>query len=156
MRYSYKNALQLITEWAKKEGYSEVNLNYNDVSYINWDLNVSLNKPKIIEIEGKYPTEIQVYLLLHELGHHQLRKDWSKYEKTLPIVAKAEHEKYYNNELKYKRRIGYSVESLEEEFKAWDEGYKLANKLGIKINLKKWNLIKVKCMLLYIRYHIKK
>ena len=54
---------------------------------------------------------------------------------------------------KYKRRVTYSVSCMEEEFKAWDEGLKLAEKLDIKINIKKWNEFKSKCLIGYIRYY---
>lgn len=152
MRYSYKRALDTITEWAVKEGYNDISFDHNDISFIDWEKN-SLNTPKKIKIEGKYPIELKVYLLLHELGHHQLRKNWDKFTKTLPVAAHAEHIHLSKKEGKYKRRVTYSVSCVEEEFKAWEEGYKLAEKLGIKINLKKWNLFKSKCLITYIRYY---
>ncbi len=155
MRFSYKRALDVLTEWAIKEGYEDISFDYDGVSFIDWQRD-SLNYPKKIRIEGKYPIEIKVYLMLHELGHHQLRKSWDKFEKTLPITAYAEVYHKDKNEIKYKRRVTYVVSCLEEEFKAWDEGYKLGEKLGIKINLDKWNTFKSKCLISYIRYYATK
>jgi hypothetical protein len=45
---------------------------------------------------------------------------------------------------------------MEEEYKAWEEGLKLADNLGIKINPEKWLDIKTKCLIQYIRYFANK
>lgn len=154
-RYNYTQALERLTQWAYRQGYEEVSFDHHDISYIDWKLK-TLNEPSVIRIEGKYPVEIKVYLLLHELGHHQLRKDWAKFKKTLPVAAHAEHIHFVKKVGKYKRRVTYTVSCMEEEFKAWDEGYKLAMKLGLKINDKKWNELKSKCLISYMRYYASK
>lgn len=151
-RYSYTRALATLTEWAIKEGYKDITLDYHDVSQIDWQKN-TLNIPKDIKIEGKYPIEMKVYFFLHELGHHQLRKDWTKFKKTLPASAHAEHFHFYRKVGKYKRRVTYTVSCMEEEFKAWEEGFKLAEKLGIRINMEKWTTLKAKCLISYMRYY---
>ena len=146
-RYNYSQALERLTEWATKEGY-EITFDHDDISFIDWERK-TLNTPKVIKIEHKYPLEIKVYLLLHELGHHQLRKNWDKFERVLPISAYAET----RDELKYKRRVVYSVSCMEEEFKAWDAGYALGKKLDIRINDGKWYEFKAKCLMGYMRYY---
>lgn len=151
MRYSYKKALGVITEWAEKEGY-EITFDHTDVSQIDWERN-SLNIPYKIKIQGDYSIEFKVYLLLHELGHHQLRKDWDRFTKKLPNAANAEIEHFNTNDKKYKRRLTYTVACMEEEFKAWEEGFKLGEKLGIKINYNKWDNFKAKCLMSYMRYY---
>lgn len=151
MRYSYKGALQKLSEYAIKEGYKKINLEYTDVSNISW-VNKTLNQPKSIDIEKGYTFEVQTYIMLHELGHHVLRKDWEKFEKKLPIVAHAE-KKGLRKEYKYKRRGAFHVSSLEEEFLAWDEGLKLGIRFGIKINMKTWIRLKSKFLKQYIIYY---
>jgi hypothetical protein len=150
-RYNYTQALGKLIQWAHKEGY-EITLDHNDISYINW-LPSTLNKPFSIRIEGKYPIEIKFYILLHELGHHILRKDWDEFTRVLPISAYAEHVHFFLNDSKYKRRIQYNVSCMEEEFKAWAEGYKLGVALGLRINDKKWHDLKSKCLIAYMRYY---
>ncbi len=147
-RYNYTNALAVLSEWANGQGYSEVRLDHHDISEISFDY-------KKILIEGKYSKEFKFYLLLHELGHHQLRKDWIKFEKTLPVMAYAEHVHLVKKDgaRKYKRRITYNVSCMEEEFKAWDEGYKLGKRLGLRINDAKWNELKSRCLISYMRYY---
>lgn len=151
-RYSYTKALELLTAWATKQGYSDITVDYHDISQIDWVKN-TLNTPKDIKIQGKYPIETKVYFFLHELGHHQLRKNWKKFSKTLPVLAHAEQIHFYRNEGKYKRRVTYTVSCMEEEFKAWDEGLKLAIKLGIKVNTEKWTQLKAKCLITYMRFY---
>ena len=140
-RYNYTMALEKLTNWATKEGYNDITFDYWDISEINWERD-SLNKPKHIKIEGKYSKEIKVYLLLHELGHHQLRKDWDKFKRVLPDLAYAEDIHLRMNDIKYKRRVSYTVSCMEEEFKAWEEGLKLGDKFGIRINKEKWDKFK--------------
>lgn len=153
MRYSYKKALEVVSSWAKKEGYKDVTFGYHDVSYIDWDKrDGDLNIPKEIKIQGGYSYEISTYILLHELGHHQLRKNWDKFKSVLPMAAFAEYKHYNKKDPRYQRRVSYTVSSMEEEFKAWEEGYKLGVKLGIKIDDKKWDTFKCKCLMSYMRF----
>ncbi len=151
MRYSYKIALNTITEWAQNEGY-EISFDHTDISQIDW-VKDSLNRPKDIKIQGKYSIEMKVYILLHELGHHQLRKDWNRFIKKLPVTAHAENQHFMTKDKRYKRRITYTVACMEEEFKAWEEGFKLGQKLGIRINEGKWDNFKAKCLISYMRYY---
>lgn len=152
MRFSYKRALDDLTEYAIKEGYSEVVTDHNDISALYWDTN-TLNEPIGIYIEGKHTWEIKVYLMLHELGHHELRKNWKKFEKRFPVIAKAEKAYYLNGVKRYMRRTDYIVGCLEEEYAAWDEALKLGNKFEIKINMTKWGAFKSKCLKGYINYY---
>ena len=152
MRYSYKKALVLLTEWANKEGYNDITLDHDGISFIDWERS-TLNSPKKIKIEGKYNNEIKTYIFLHELGHHQLRKDWDKFKKKLPVAGHAE-ERHYDG--RYKRRVAYTVSCMEEEFKAWEEGLKLGIRMGIKVKMENWNGLKSKCLMSYMRYYSKK
>lgn len=152
MRYSYKRALAQLVEYAYDEGYEKVVLNHNNVSFMN-KKEGTLNTPYSIYIEKTYTLEFKTYLFLHELGHHELRKDWAKFEKKLPVTAYAEQRSFKKGERKHMRRNSYKVASLEEEFLAWDEGFKLAEKFGIKINQDRWTDIKSKCLKSYINYY---
>lgn len=150
-RYSYKKALEQLNDYAVSEGYAHINLNHKGISQISW-VDKTLNEPKSIYIEGRYGLEIKTYLMLHELGHHEIRKDWKKFKKKLPAVAHAEQVHLEMNDKKYKRRDTYIVASLEEEYLAWDEGFKLGERLGIRIRMDKWIDFKSKCLKKYINY----
>lgn len=150
-RYSYKRAIGQLTEYAVNEGYAHISLNHKGISMIKWNKK-TLNEPKSIYIEGKHGLEIKTYLMLHELGHHELRKDWRKFTKRFPATAYAEEVHLATKDKRYKRRDTYVVASLEEEFAAWDEGLKLGKKLGIRVNMEKWIDFKSKCLKSYIIY----
>ena len=144
----YKKALTVLVQHANKLGFV-VDLYSDDVSMVTWE---KLNYPCEIKIEKRLPVEEKVYVLLHELGHHELRKDWSEYKRVMPIAAYAESVK----PKKYRRRIGYYVSCVDEEFKAWDAGLLLAGELGIRIRKGVWNRLKSKCLMSYIRHFGKK
>jgi hypothetical protein len=152
-RYNYTKALDRLTTWANKEGY-EVILDHDSISEITW-VNRTLNWPNKIYIQ-KNPVETMVYLLLHELGHHVLRKDWTRFKELLPISAEAEDKHFNEGDDKYKRRVVYQVSCLEEEFKAWDEGYRLGRRMGIRINDDKWHNLRGGCLLSYMRFYANK
>jgi hypothetical protein len=149
-RYSYKKALDILWDWSVNEGFTDIDLAYSGTSQIDWQKN-TLNTPKDIKIE-KASSEEQTYIFLHELGHHQLRKNWTKFHRELPTMAVAEEHLYYTSDRKLVRRQDYIVSHLEEEYKAWEEGFILGQKLGIRINMEKWTALKSKCLITYIRY----
>ena len=88
MRYSYKRALDILVEYGYDEGYEKIILNHNGISFMN-KKEKSLNTPYSIYIERGYTLELKTYLFLHELGHHELRKDWVKFKKKFPVTAHA-------------------------------------------------------------------
>ncbi len=151
-RKIYTKAFKKLKEWALGEGFKSVTINHDNISYISWEVN-SLNTPLNIKIQSGYDDEHRVYLLLHELGHHQLRKDWDLFTENFPVLAKAElwHHKNKGNNLK--RRRDYQLHSLEEEFRAWDEGFNLALSMDIPIDLVKWNTLRTKCLLGYFKFY---
>ena len=150
MRYSYRKALVCLKDYAENGGL-EVIFAYSGTSHINWTP-ATLNDLKKVYIE-KHTPESQTYLFLHELGHYELRKNWKKFKKRLPVIAYAEEMNVTQKVTKFMRRKDYIVSSLEEEFMAWEEGLKLAGKLGIIVNPKRWISIKSDCLKGYISYY---
>ncbi len=149
-RYSYKAALGILKGYAISEGFKKISFD-GSYSYIKWNLH-DLYKPDVLCIEvGK--VEDQVYLMLHELGHHELRKNWVRFEECLPVIAYAEEVKLNERETKYTRRDSYIVGSLEEEFMAWSEGLRLGSLMGIRINMQHWIELKSRCLKAYIVYY---
>jgi hypothetical protein len=145
MAYNRKKELQKLIEYAENQGF-KINLDFEGISFVTWD---GLNTPKSISLDRKQSVENRIYIFLHELGHHELRKEWDDFKKKFPLIAEAEETRKYN---KLKRRIGYYVSSLKEEYLSWDYGYALGKSLGIKINENKWLALKNKCLMGYIRF----
>lgn len=139
-RYSYKKAFEELLAYAEGEGYHAITYGGPE-SFIVW---APHDYDKRLNIEDGETHENMVYLILHELGHHQIRKNWGKFEKRLPAVAYAEQVQEVREAQKYKRRASYIVSCLEEEFMAWEEGLKLAINMNIKVNHSKWIIFKAK------------
>lgn len=151
-RYNYSKALEILAQYAKDEGFKTVKFNHDKTSYINWTRD-SLNVPSVIRIEGKHSDEIKVYLMLHELGHHELRKYWLWFKREFPVLAKADEEFFYHRNRKLRKGLVYDVACMEEEFRAWEEGYKLAEVLSIKINQDEWFSLRSKCLMSYMKFY---
>ena len=152
--YDFARAFEVLSEYASSEGY-KVDLAYTGISYVKF-LKNTLNAPKHIKIEAGSDDELRAYFFLHELGHHELRKDWARFSELLPVSAKAEEEQLASKNGKYVRRVGYYVSSLEEEFMAWAEGLKLAKGLNVDIDEESYFKLKTKCLKLYMNYYAKK
>jgi len=79
-----------------------------------------------ISICTSHSKEIQLFCLLHEAGHLIIRKRKSFSRKYPEVSSK-------------KRLISNSIDTIREEIDAWKEGERLANKLSINLDKKKWN-----------------
>ena len=85
------------------------------------------SEKKIILINSKTNLKSQLNTLLHEAGHAILRADIRKYKKQFPSYNCVRASK------------DSKMDILREEFLAWEEGLKLAQKLKIKLDLEKYN-----------------
>lgn len=150
-RYSYKRALDELKVYAESEGFKRVRFNAKD-SKVSW-MKGGLNEPKYLDIGSGMTLENQVYVMLHELGHHELRKDWEWFSLRFPVAAHAEEVYMATKDKKYTRRTAFMVSCLEEEFLAWDEGLRLGIEMGIKVRMDKFIDIKSKCLKCYIGYY---
>lgn len=150
-RYSYKRALDELKVYAESEGFKRVRFNAKD-SQVSW-MKGGLNEPKHLDIMSGMTLENQVYVMLHELGHHELRKDWEWFSMRFPVSAHAEEIYISTKDRKYTRRAAFIVSSLEEEFLAWDEGLRLGLDMGIKVRMENFIDIKSKCLKHYIGYY---
>lgn len=142
-------SLEKLVKYGKKLGFKEINFNNIGESSVSW-LEGSNNEPNIINIEKTRNKENQLYFLLHELGHHELRKDWEYYEDRFPRLAESEQEFVFHKKLS--RRLGYKIEILDEEYEAWAEGLLIAERLNIRINFENYIKLRDKSLMCYIRY----
>lgn len=146
---TYASALRHLTEYAESEGFM-VDLTATKTSSIYWH---KVNVPRRILIEWSYTEEYKVYLFLHELGHHELRKDWNLFEQRFPIIAIAENFLSDEYHPKYKRRKAYKVECLREEYEAWVEGLSLAKEFNIQIDQINFDALRYQCLGNYLGYY---
>lgn len=139
--------LEILKKYAESFGF-KVNLNSKSSEMLT--KRGTLNTPYKINIINTNSTH-QCYLLLHELGHWELMKDWNLYKQNYQFTAIGEEfacEKIY----KYRRRIAYKVDIMREEFSAWEEGKKLATKLNINIDELDYDRYSISPLFSYIKY----
>ena len=93
-----------------------------------------------ISISTKQSKRLQLYSMLHEAGHAVIRSR-DNYKEVFP----------YGKKIKNKS-ISRRVDVVREEVVAWEEGRKLADSLGIKLDLKLWHNFIKKNLFDYVRW----
>lgn len=110
----YVSALETIIKWCESRGLS--------VTFSKKSGGVYYTAQKEITINARAGAKQQLFLLLHECGHH--------------LIGNAErHERYgmgYSvTDVTTRRTYHHRIDILEEEFEAWHRGWKLALRLGV-------------------------
>ena len=91
-----------------------------------------------IEINNNRTIKNQVYILLHELGHHKI------------ITSRKFAKKFARlNTEQLARNLSKSILELEEEVVAWHIGEDIAERLDIPID-KTYQVLKSKCLKTYV------
>lgn len=85
---------------------------------------------KQITIHSRHTPERQFYILLHEIGHALVRDS---------ATGKL-FEHAWDDFTLYSNTCKMAV--IEEEFKAWESGYNMAKRLGLKINLRNFQVLR--------------
>ena len=93
-----------------------------------------------ISINSRQNLRYQLHTLLHEAGHALIRSRKDKFEKEYPGLKKR------NNSVERK------LDTLKEEFQAWDRGKKLADRLGLDLDEAWWRRHKKNCLYDYVRW----
>lgn len=92
---------------------------------------------KIIYINNtKKNAERMVYIMLHEMGHISLWRNFN-YVNQFAAVQKARVTGNYGT-------LGYRMGTIEEEIGAWNEGKQLAKNLNLFIDVKRFDALKAK------------
>ena len=125
-----------ITKWVESQGFTVRFSKCDEVNYTDREITLhhSQNKDKMI------------YSFLHECGHIIVSNKKS-YKKNFKILNKAHIDGRHTkgNLFKYKQ--------LREEILAWEKGFKLSKRLGIKINKEEYDKYASVCFKTYIKYH---
>jgi predicted metal-dependent hydrolase len=121
--------LRKIEKWMSRKGYI---LEPNNESYV--DLHTHT-----VCINTQTAFRIRNIEALHECGHIILanKSDYSK--------------RFASSNRTDSRSTEYKIYELQEEFEAWDEAWKLKNKMGVKsISWAEFNKVKVSCLKSYV------
>jgi hypothetical protein len=139
--------LGILKKYAESFGF-KVNLNSKSSEMII--RRGTLNVPSKIKIINTNSTH-QCYLMLHELGHWELMRDWDLYKQKYHFTSIGE-EYALNKIYKYRRRLAYKVDVMREEFDAWEAGRNLAIKLNLYLDINDYNKYSIKFLYLYIKH----
>jgi hypothetical protein len=127
--------IKRLVDWLSDQGYS---FRFSNTDQVDWEsATVSL-----------YPNPNPLYLLytaLHECGHVVVGNSgtYKKEFKSITIGDQYDSRHYRSNIYRYKK--------LKEEMDAWEEGKKLAKKLGIRINKADYDKYASKWFMTYVR-----
>lgn len=133
------NALVVIIEWANKQGYS--------VSFGRMDGGGEIDsETKTLSISSSCSPEGQFYIAAHECGH-------------LLIGDRKKTERFgmgYNaDEPNEKKTLHHRIDVIDEEFEAWERGRKLAGRLGIRIDKKRFHQFRSQYLKTYMKWALK-
>ena len=97
-------------------------------------------KDEYIEINSRKTKRNQLYLLLHEIGHHKVIKS-QKFAKKFACL----------NDKKIARNLSNKIRTLEEEVVAWHIGEDIAEELDIPLD-DAYQILKAKCLKTYAKW----
>jgi hypothetical protein len=109
---------------------------------------VCMSDVKEINICSRKGVEKKLYSLLHECGHALIRENWSKFSKEFPAHAECGYDGRKN------RTDNYRISLVEEEYEAWKRGKRLAKRLGIELDEKRFEKHKVQCLMSYMYWAV--
>jgi len=121
---TYKEDLEHL-EWYLMEEYDvHVSFEEDGMDEYWFDPDNFEDDKGLISIDSSQDLEHQLFVLLHEAGHVILRFDKESFERRFPDSDRD--------------NLEGRIEILKEEVMAWDEAIKVAETLGININMDNW------------------
>ena len=104
----------------------------------------------VVHLDSKKTYQSRLGILLHECGHILVHRN-RKRERN-KRVSGATFQEWMRERGRCKKGTKMAkLSTLDEEFAAWTLGERLGKRLGIKLNRKKFELLRTKCLLTYIR-----
>ena len=118
-----------------------------DVKFVTRGGGVYYPEDKVIKISGRIRPMSQLHFLLHECGHH-LIGDRDKRERFGMGYNQVDHPNI-------KRTFHHRVDIVDEEFEAWQRGWKLAQRLGLRISKVDYDRTRVEMLRTYMKWALK-
>lgn len=103
---------------------------------------------KVITINKGSTPRIQLQVLLHECGHYLIGRPKSRDRYSMGYIA------LKGSNPKLQRSLSHRIDVLDEEYEAWERGWKLGMRLGAlhKMDRPSYNQIKVRMIKGYIKW----
>jgi|TARA_Y100000310_G_C20666241_1_gene807644 hypothetical protein len=133
----HRKSIETLCEWVNARGH-QVEFQRELVDQLCYD-------DKTIYIHTRQGIENQLYSLLHECGHLLIYLGSEGFKKDYPMYA-------YAATTRQKKTKKWKVSVIGEEFEAWKRGRKLAERLNIPVDKKKYDLAMTEAMMSYFRW----
>lgn len=135
----FTSALGVIIEWCNRQGYSVQFAKVTGGGEID-------SENKSLKISSGRSAERQFYIITHECGHI-LIGDRSKDERF--------GMGYNTDDPNEKKTLHHRLDVIDEEFEAWERGRKLAGRLGIRIDKKRFHKFRAQYLKTYLKWALK-
>jgi len=129
------NSLALIVGWCDSRGI--------EVDFSKQMGGMYFPEDKRIKVSGRLDPEKQVFVLLHECGHH-LIGDKEKHERFGMGYSRLSVDPTVTRTFRHKCDI------IDEEYEAWHRGVKLARRLKIKIDKERYDKVRAEMIKTYL------
>lgn len=129
--------LEKLVEWCSKKGIAVV--------FAKKEAAVYDQNTKTVTVSGRLSPEKQIYVLLHECGHF-LVGDNPRFGKGYPQAF----------DPKLNASFEHRLACLEEEIEAWNRGWKLAKRLGLRLDHAAFEKTRAICLKSYVNWVSKK
>ena len=126
-----------LARWADNWGYTVV-------CETNADDSIDFEH-KTIYINSVNWAERRYYTLLHECGHLLIEKGGESFAKTLPCPLYA-----YSTDGRTTKTDAYKISLIAEEIDAWRRGLRLADRLGLPVDRRKFDAEMAKSVMSYV------
>lgn len=127
--------MSAVVSWANKRGITV---------YVSRDISYSFGN--IINIKNARSLRSMLYALLHECGHVLVGDKDERFELGYRQVGGTGSRKH----------APHRVAVLDEELEAWDRGRKLARRLGIKLDKRRFEIVKASHVVTYCMFVLNK
>lgn len=131
------NHLEVLVNWCYGKGLGVV---FGKKSAAVFDQNT-----RTVIVSGRLPPERQVHVLLHECGHF-LVGDNPRFSNGYPMA----------DDPKNNQSFEHRLACLEEEIEAWNRGWKLGVRLGLKVDKDGFERTRAECLRSYVNWASRK
>ena len=138
----FEESFQKITKWASDRGLK--------IEYGGHQENEFFDFSGCININNRCSRQKQLFSLLHECGHFLGLRNSNHYEENYPFLSNLE--KLNKN---VERQKIYKIETILEEAEAWEQGKRLASRLGIPLDEKLFYKHRADCLMTYVKWAAK-
>jgi len=131
----WKQQISVLEEYCNNKSWT---IEYRQTKKVKSDF-VAITDKKIVVRKDRRP-EITFYIMLHEIGHMMLCQNRNMYNERYNAVYGSFS----------RASMTHKIKLVEEELDAWKIGFKLAKRLKLHVNQRKFESVKVRCISTYM------